>query len=379
MRNAVDLFNSIIPILKKQRDGVAQRTIIADIKALAELVDGTDDAMVTEQYAKVLKSRNADDRHSLLAFMSTLVEDVIKESDNARIIKGLGRHVPVAELLDNSLEEMQEQPAQIEDAQECTEEEELVKAVGYVRISDGARQDSKTQESAIKEYVKANGLELSHIVVEAKSGSKTKLEDREFSKLRNELADGSHLVITEVSRLGRNRPMQIMGLLDELAHDRGVTIHLAYSDAAIDKQSIDDPAMFFQIVGAGFVAQQEAKRRSERATAAHARRKSQGLAVGRAKGAIVSNWLDDHEWLINSSMAALDNNVTQVSYDLSNSLRRNNKEVNQKTLRSQLSRWLKRREELKKQCIRNKITPSLSCTEIIELLQAKQKNGSLVE
>lgn len=240
----------------------------------------------------------------------------------------------------------------------------------YIRISDGNRQDSSTQLNSIREYAEKNGLSIDEVVTEAKSGSKTEISDREFSNLLGRVNQGDHLIITEVSRLGRSRPMQIMGLLDDLAHSKGITIHLTYSDAAIDSKTIEDPSIFFQIVGAGFVAQQEAKRRSERAKAAHARRKAEGKSSGRKVGAIVASWLDEHEWLIDSSMAAHDNNVSKVARDLVSTIKRDGKPLNESTFRSQLSRWLKRREEIKQIAIEHRIAPSMECVQLVELLQS---------
>ncbi len=242
----------------------------------------------------------------------------------------------------------------------------------YIRISDGNRQDSSTQLNSINEYAEKNGLIIDEVVTEAKSGSKTEMEDRELSTLLGKMNKGDELIITEVSRLGRNRPMQIMGLLDDLAHSKGIRIHLTYSDAAIDSKTIDDPSIFFQIVGAGFVAQQEAKRRSERAKAAHARRKAEGKAAGRRKGQLVASWLDEHEWLIDDSLSKNSNNTSKAAKDLASTIKRDGKEINASTLRSQLSRWLKRREELKQLAIQNRISPSLEIQQIVELLQSKQ-------
>lgn len=242
----------------------------------------------------------------------------------------------------------------------------------YIRISDGNRQDSSTQLNSIKEYADKNELSINEVITEAKSGSKTDISDRQLSLLISKLNKGDHLVITEVSRLGRSRPMQIMGLLDDLAHSKGVTVHLTYSDAAIDSETIDDPSIFFQIVGAGFVAQQEAKRRSERAKAAHSRRKAEGKDVGRKKGAIVSSFLDEHEWLIDISLSNHNSNISKAAQELVSNIKRDGKELNPSTFRSQLSRWLKRREELKQLAIEHRVPPSLACAEIVLQLQSKK-------
>ncbi|TCN64010.1 DNA invertase Pin-like site-specific DNA recombinase [Vibrio crassostreae] len=242
----------------------------------------------------------------------------------------------------------------------------------YARISDKNRQTIDTQINSIKQYAEKHGLIIDEFVTEAKSGSRTEMSDRQLSELLAKLNQDDHLIITEVSRLGRSRPMQIMGLLDELTHSKGITIHLTYSDAAIHKDNIDDPTMFFQIVGAGFVAQQEAKRRSDRAKAHHARRKAEGKDAGRKKGAIVSSFLDEHEWLIDISLDNHNSNISKAAHELVSNIKRDGKELNPSTFRSQLSRWLKRREELKQLAIEHRVPPSLTCADIVVQLQSKK-------
>lgn len=242
---------------------------------------------------------------------------------------------------------------------------------GYIRISDGNRQDSSTQLNSIERYAKEQGLFIDEVITEAKSGSKTDISDRELSLLLAKMKEGDQLIITDVSRLGRSRPMQIMGLLDDLAHSKGITIHLTYSDASIDSNTIDDPSIFFQVVGAGFVAQQEAKRRSERATAAHDRRRAEGKASGRKKGSIVGSWLDEHEWLIDSSLSSNNDNASAVARDLAPHIKRDGKELNTMTFRSQLSRWVKRRVILRELALENQISPTLPLVEIVSQLQTK--------
>ncbi|WP_207383103.1 recombinase family protein [Photobacterium profundum] len=346
-----------------------------ELRAAVEAVKTmTDNKVVLSEVEEVLKLKAHAKLHARTGFLLEVLTDSDYNDNEWVVTKADGCMVSIEENFAQVQELTAEQNVEVEAMLES-----CGRVFGYVRISDGNRQESKTQLNSIEEYVVNAGMTMDSVVTEAVSGSKTQMEDRALSGLLNQMQAGDHLVITEVSRLGRSRPMQIMGLLDELAHDRGITVHLTYSDAAIDKSTIEDPAIFFQIVGAGFVAQQEAKRRSERATAAHARRKAEGKSSGRQEKAVIKSWLDGHEWLIDTRIQQHGNNISDASRDLSNELMKNGKPIPHTTLRSALSRWLKRREKLKAQCLRNYIAQTTDCTTMVELLQAKQRKGELVE
>ncbi|PST99181.1 hypothetical protein C9J03_25910 [Photobacterium gaetbulicola] len=100
--------------------------------------------------------------------------------------------------------------------------------------------------------------------------------------------------------------------------------------------------------------------------------------MARKQGQIIKHWLDDHGWLIDKVLSHWQGNISNTAYDLSNSLRRDGEHVKAVTLRSQLSRWLKRREQLLGLAKLNGIDIDLDYTAVIELLQAKQADGKLM-
>ncbi|SEL90171.1 Site-specific DNA recombinase [Colwellia chukchiensis] len=209
----------------------------------------------------------------------------------------------------------------------------MAKNIAYIRISDEYRQDTETQLNAIKEYAEKHGFIIDTWIEESISGSKTKISDRKISKIINELDEGDRLFCTEVSRLGRDKPFSIISIINEITEVHKAELHLAYSDQFISADNVENAEILFTIVGASYVARQEAMRRSERAKAACNRRTVQGLSNGRPKGYLIKSKLDEHEDHI---VRALNDGTTksQLARDL---------EVRRATLND----WLKMREHLR--------------------------------
>jgi DNA invertase Pin-like site-specific DNA recombinase len=161
--------------------------------------------------------------------------------------------------------------------------------VGYIRVSDINKADGNSQKEAIKHYADKQGINLSGFVEEHISASKTDLSERKLSAL---IASKKNIVVSDITRLGRNRVMQLIGVIAQIA-DYG-ELHLAYDDRVINSKNADDAETIFTVVGQSFASAVEAKKRSDRAKAGHANRKSKGLTSGRAFGAIVKSKLDIH-------------------------------------------------------------------------------------
>lgn len=81
----------------------------------------------------------------------------------------------------------------------------------YIRVSTG-KQTVKNQRYEIERYVRAQGFKVDHWVSETVSGTKS-ARDRKLGKLLNRLKKGDTLILSEISRLGRNL-MEIMGVLN---------------------------------------------------------------------------------------------------------------------------------------------------------------------
>lgn len=210
----------------------------------------------------------------------------------------------------------------------------MAKNIAYIRISDEYRQDHDTQINAITQYANANGFIINSWVPESISGSKTKIADRKISKIVSELQPGDKLFCTEISRLGRDKPFSIISIINEITEIHQAELHLVYSDQSITPDNVDNAEILFTIVGASYVARQEAIKRSERAKAACSRREDTGLANGRPKGLFIKSKLDEKEDFIIRAFNDSNTSQAQLARDLD-------------VGRSTLIRWLNLRMKLR--------------------------------
>ncbi len=82
--------------------------------------------------------------------------------------------------------------------------------IAYIRKSTG-KQIYEHQEYEIKEYAKKHNLKIDKWVEESIS-SRKELRKRQLGQLLDELQEGSILITTEISRLGRSL-LEVMGIL----------------------------------------------------------------------------------------------------------------------------------------------------------------------
>lgn len=161
--------------------------------------------------------------------------------------------------------------------------------IGYIRVSDINKANGHTQKEAIKHYAKENDITIDGWIEEHISASKTDLNDRKLSSL---IASRQSIVVSDITRLGRNKVMQLIGIIGQIA-EYG-ELHLAYDNRVINASNSDDAETIFTVVGQSFASAMEAKKRSERAKAGHAKRKLHGLHIGRKEGQRVKSRLDEH-------------------------------------------------------------------------------------
>lgn len=160
---------------------------------------------------------------------------------------------------------------------------------GYIRVSDINKADGTSQRRAIQAYADKVGLTITEWVEEHISASKTELDDRKLSAL---IASRHNIVVSDITRLGRSKVMQLIGLIGQIAAYG--ELHLAYDERVINSQNADDAEVIFTVVGQSFASAVEAQKRSERAKAGHAKRRADGLHTGRKKGQAVKSRLDEH-------------------------------------------------------------------------------------
>ena len=161
--------------------------------------------------------------------------------------------------------------------------------IGYIRVSDARKADGESQWEAIKSYAAKRGLQISDWIEEHVSATKTELSDRKLSLL---IASQQSIVVSDITRLGRHKVMELIGSIGQIASYG--ELHLAYNDTIINSKNLDNAEILFTVIGQSFASAVEAQKRSERAKAGHAKRRAKGLTSGRQKGQKVKSKLDKH-------------------------------------------------------------------------------------
>lgn len=147
---------------------------------------------------------------------------------------------------------------------------------GYIRVSSD-KQTTANQKFEIDNYCKAKSIRLDRLIEETVSSTK-KIEERKLGRLLRQLKKGDLLIVSELSRLGRNL-MQIMKILHDCMESdiRVVTIKEGYELG----NNINSKVLAFAF---GLSAEIERNLISQRTKEALARKKSEGLILGRPKG-----------------------------------------------------------------------------------------------
>jgi DNA invertase Pin-like site-specific DNA recombinase len=147
---------------------------------------------------------------------------------------------------------------------------------GYIRVSTD-KQTTKNQKFEIQNFAKEQNVKINEWTEETISATK-KLDDRKFGHLLKKMQKGDQLIVTELSRLGRNL-MQIMKILhDCMEKDIKVfTIKERYELG----DNINSKVLAFAF---GLSAEIERNLISQRTKEALARRRAEGVILGRPKG-----------------------------------------------------------------------------------------------
>jgi DNA invertase Pin-like site-specific DNA recombinase len=170
------------------------------------------------------------------------------------------------------------------------------KVIAYIRISDKNKQNKESQQQALITYAEDNKLTITEFINEEVSGSKTTIEERELKQL----AGAGHIVLmTDITRLGRRKVFDLLGVLGNLIKNNG-EVHLTNTNRIINDNNVDDAETIFTVVGGSFAAVEESKLRSQRAVNGH---KNSNLRSGRKVGAVVESKLDKHVRMITSELS----------------------------------------------------------------------------
>jgi putative DNA-invertase from lambdoid prophage Rac len=159
--------------------------------------------------------------------------------------------------------------------------------IAYLRVST-ALQDADNQKLGIVDYAKNEGLQPLEFIEETTSG-KTPIKDRKLQQVIDSMVQGDTLIVSELSRLGRNM-FEVMSVLDILIK-KGCKVHAVKGGYKLD-QSLSSKILSMVLVMA---AEIERELISQRTKEALARRKAEGKQLGRPKGSYGVSKLDQHE------------------------------------------------------------------------------------
>lgn len=153
---------------------------------------------------------------------------------------------------------------------------------GYVRVSTGV-QTTENQKLVIQEYCKTRNMgNRIEWVSETISGTKSP-DKRKLGNLLHNVSSGDVIVVTELSRLGRNL-MMIFNVLQELL-DKHISV-IAIKENYELGDNIQSKVLAFAF---GLSAEIERNLISERTKAGLARTKASGTRLGRRKGELLYN------------------------------------------------------------------------------------------
>jgi DNA invertase Pin-like site-specific DNA recombinase len=147
---------------------------------------------------------------------------------------------------------------------------------GYIRISTD-KQTTENQRYEILKFAGIKQFEIEEWIEETISSTK-RLEIRKFGNLLIRMQKGDVLVVSELSRLGRNL-MQIMKILHDCM-EKEVMVYTVKENYELGN-NISSKVLAFAF---GLSAEIERNLISQRTKEALARRKAEGQILGRPKG-----------------------------------------------------------------------------------------------
>ncbi|WP_064444407.1 recombinase family protein [Rhodococcus sp. YH3-3] len=153
----------------------------------------------------------------------------------------------------------------------------MPRVIAYVRVSTN-KQDVENQLSGIRIFAERERIEITETVGETISGYKSALTERKLSEVLEGLERGDMLVVSETSRISR-RLLDVQNTIHDLL-DRGIGV-VAVKENIVFKDDINSKVLAFAF---GLSAEIERNLISARTREALARKKAEGMILGRPVG-----------------------------------------------------------------------------------------------
>ena len=149
---------------------------------------------------------------------------------------------------------------------------------GYIRVSTD-KQTVENQRFEINNFCAKNVMVVEKWIEETVSGTKT-VKQRKLGKLLKKMKKDDILICSELSRLGRNLLM-VMGILNECMN-REIAVWTIKDNYRLDG-GINSKVLAFAF---GLSAEIERNLISQRTREALARKRAEGITLGRPKGSV---------------------------------------------------------------------------------------------
>lgn len=147
---------------------------------------------------------------------------------------------------------------------------------GYIRVSTD-KQNLDNQRFELENFARQRNWQIGEWIEETISGTK-KVEVRKLGDLLEKMTKNDVLILTELSRLGRNL-MQIMSILN-MCMEKEICVHTTKEGYELGN-NINSKVLAFAF---GLSAEIERNLISQRTKEALARRRSEGVILGRPIG-----------------------------------------------------------------------------------------------
>jgi DNA invertase Pin-like site-specific DNA recombinase len=158
---------------------------------------------------------------------------------------------------------------------------------GYIRIST-SEQSIQGQEYGILRFAKERHWTIDEIVNETVSGS-VPYQKRKLGALLDQCKAKDTLIVTEISRLGRSL-MEVLGVVN-LCLSKGISLYTIKERFELN-DTINSKVLVFAF---GLASELERQLISQRTKEALARKRADGVQLGRPKGSKGKSKLDGKE------------------------------------------------------------------------------------
>jgi DNA invertase Pin-like site-specific DNA recombinase len=162
-----------------------------------------------------------------------------------------------------------------------------MKTIGYIRVSTD-EQDTKNQRHEILGHAHDKGIKVDEFISVEISSRKSQAK-RRIDELWAKLESGDILIISELSRIGRSTA-EVINLVNDLVERKVRFIALKQN---IDINGTKDTTAKVMITMFSLFAELERDLISDRTRHALSARKAAGVILGRPKGSMGKNMLDE--------------------------------------------------------------------------------------